>query len=95
VAFVLGVKSSAKVSRYEKFNRVPNLETALALQALFGTSVAELFAGVYQEVEKKTAKRAMTLQQKMQNEVSDRKSARKAELLRAIAVTPDINKENP
>ena len=91
---MLAVKSGAKVSRYETFRRMPNLETALAFQALFGVPVAEMFAGIYQEVEKKTAKQATILQQKLQKKASDRMSARKADLLRASAITPDINKEN-
>jgi transcriptional regulator with XRE-family HTH domain len=94
VAFLLGVKSGTKVSRYEKFNRMPNLKTALAFQALFGTPVAELFAGIYEQAEKETSRRAAILQQRMQDKASDKASKRKAGLLRAIKVTPDINKES-
>ena len=94
VAFLLGGKSNSKISEYETFQRVPNLKTALAFQALFGTPVAELFSGIYQDVEKEVSRKAAILQQKMQNKASDRASKRKADLLRAIKVTPDINKEN-
>lgn len=91
---MLGVKSGAKVSRYEMFQRVPNLKTALALQALFGVPVAELFAGIYEHVEKETSKRARILERKMERVAANKSSARKADLLRAIAITPDINTEN-
>jgi len=94
-AFLLGVKSGAKVSRYERFQRVPNLKTALAFQALFGVPVAELFAGVFEHVEKEASARARILESKMEQAAATKSNARKAELLRAIKVTPDINKENP
>lgn len=95
LAFLLGIKDSAKISKYEKFQQLPSLETALACQALFNIPVAELFAGIYEQVEKKTSKQAGILQRKMQKAKSNRVSARKAEFLRAVEVTPDINKENP
>ena len=94
-AFLLGVKSGAKISRYETFQREPNLKTALALQALFGVPVAELFAGIYEQVEKETSERARILESKMERAGANKSNARKAQLLRAIAITPDINKENP
>lgn len=95
LAFLLGVKNRDKVSRYELYKRLPNLQTALALQALFGTPVAELFAGIYEQVEKETSKRARILSGKMEGAKENKSDSRKAELLRAIAITPDINKENP
>jgi len=60
-AFLLGVSSSAKISRYESFTRVPNLETALALEAIYQKPVSELFAGLYEEVQRKVAGRTRTL----------------------------------
>lgn len=50
VAFLLGVKSGAKVSRYERRRRVPPLETALAYEAIFRIPVRELFLGTYEQV---------------------------------------------
>jgi transcriptional regulator with XRE-family HTH domain len=94
-AFLLGLNGGAKVSRYETFQGVPSLKTALALQALFGVPVAELFAGMYEQVEKETSKRARILQNQMKRVEENKGASRKAELLRAIAITPDINKENP
>lgn len=95
LAFLLGVKSGEKVSRYERFEQLPNLQTALALQALFGVPIAELFGGIYEQAEKETSKQARLLMGKMQGEGTDRAASRKADFLRAIAITPDINKENP
>jgi transcriptional regulator with XRE-family HTH domain len=95
VAFLLGVKASVKVSQYEMFQRVPSLETALALQAIFGVPVAELFAGIYEKVEKEISNRAKILDSKLQNDPAGQTTSRKIELLRAIAITPYINEENP
>jgi len=47
VAYLLGCRSGAKVSRYERFARQPTLQTALAYEAIFGVPVRELFAGIY------------------------------------------------
>jgi hypothetical protein len=77
------------------FQRVPDLKTALALQAVFGTPIAELFAGMYEQIEKETAKRARKLMKKNEGMASRRKGSSKPDFLRAIAITPDINKENP
>lgn len=95
LAFLLGIKDSAKISKYENFHLLPSLEAALALQALFNVPIAELFAGAYEQVEKNTSKRARILQRKMQNAKPNRANVQKAEYLRAVEVTPDINKENP
>ena len=46
VAFLLGCRSGAKVSRYERLARRLSLETAFAYEALFGVPARELFAGV-------------------------------------------------
>jgi len=90
VAFLLGVKSGAKVSRNETFKCVLDLQTALAFQVLFDIPVAELFAGIYEQVEKETSERARILVHKMQNMASERSASRKADLLRTIASTLDI-----
>jgi len=94
MAHLLGCKSEAKVSRYENSGRLPPLKTALMYEAIFGVPVSKLFAGIYSQVEKETAKHAKTLMQKLEKPDPHRKATRKADLLRAVAVTPEINKEN-
>src|SRR5947208_2045511 len=91
LSFLLGIKSSEKVCRYERFQQVPNLQTALALQAILGVPVAELFAGIYEQAEKETSKQARVLMSTMQYDAEDRAAACKADHLRAIAITPNIN----
>jgi transcriptional regulator with XRE-family HTH domain len=61
VAFLLGNTGGAKVSRYERFDREPSLETALALEVIFQRSASELFSGLYQKVEQGVIERAKTL----------------------------------
>jgi len=61
VAFLLGRESGAEVSRYENFERLPGLETALAYEVIFGMPLNEIFGGVYQRAEREVAERARIL----------------------------------
>src|SRR2546428_14129385 len=61
MAYLLGVRSGTKVSRYERFSRVPNLETALAFEALYHLPVADLFAGVADDRARDGLRRARLL----------------------------------
>ena len=63
--FLLGAHGGSKTSRYEHFKRTPNLETALACEALFHASVRELFAGVYVRAERRTILRARLLRKRL------------------------------
>jgi len=47
LAYLLGCADGAKVSRYERRERQPSLETLLAYQVLLGPDASELFAGLY------------------------------------------------
>lgn len=84
VAFLMGKRGGAKISRYERFELEPGLRTALAFEVIYKRSVSELFDGLYHEVEKEIAKRAKIL-----NHRKDRKpretAARKRETLNALA----------
>jgi transcriptional regulator with XRE-family HTH domain len=72
VAFLLGTRSGAKVSLYEGFDRVPSLETALALEVIYQRSASELFGGLYQKVEKEVMARAKILSYRTNQEDSKR-----------------------
>jgi transcriptional regulator with XRE-family HTH domain len=61
LAFLLGRESSAEVSRYENFERLPGLETALAYEVIFGRPVSEIFGGLYHRAEQEVARRAEIL----------------------------------
>jgi transcriptional regulator with XRE-family HTH domain len=84
VAFLLGCQTGTKVSRYERFARKPALETALACRAIFGVVVEDMFAGVYQKVERTTQNRAQLLTRKLNRATPDRMATRKLQILRAI-----------
>lgn len=65
VAYLLDCKSGAKISRYEHFRREPTLRTALAYEVIFQTPVRELFAGIYETVERQTLKQIRSLSEKL------------------------------
>jgi transcriptional regulator with XRE-family HTH domain len=96
VAYLLGCESAdqAKVARYERLATLPSLKTALAYEVLFDVPVAKLFAGLYKQVERETSKRARILQRRLLKARPNRISTRKANLLRAVEISPDIDKDN-
>jgi transcriptional regulator with XRE-family HTH domain len=61
VAYLLGFDNANLVSRYEKRERMPPVQTALAYEAIFGIPVAELFAGVRQRIVSDVEKRRSEL----------------------------------
>jgi hypothetical protein len=61
VSFLLGTRSGTKTSRHERFTREPNLEAALAYEVVYQRPVRELFAGLYEQIEKQVAERAKVL----------------------------------
>jgi len=61
VAMLIGDRTASRISRHERGRRLPTLETALAYQAIFGVSVAELFAGSYRTIARRVANRAKNL----------------------------------
>ena len=89
VAFLLGCQSGAKVSRYERLARRPSLETAFAYEAVFGVSARELFAGVYEKVEREVVKRARILAGKLNATQPDRTVRRKLERFKAMTAAAE------
>lgn len=85
VAFLLGSTSGAKVSRYERLARKPNIRTALAYEVIFCAPARELFAGLYQKVEKATQERGRLLAQKLVSGKADRLTPRKLATLRSLS----------
>ena len=94
VAFLLGCQSGAKVSRYERLARQPNLETALAYEALLGVPARELFAGVYEKVENEVKTRARELAGSLNTLEADRGATRKRETLSALTAPPESEPSN-
>jgi transcriptional regulator with XRE-family HTH domain len=86
VAFLLGCRNGAQVSRYEKRRRLPPLRTALACEAVFGAPVSELFAGMREAVGKDIDKRLFELRSKLEAKTSRGSEARMvAQKLRWLA----------
>ena len=84
MAFLLGCQSGTKVSRYERSGRKPSIETLFAYELVFGAPSRELFAGVYQKVEKKTLNRAQLLTRKLSRATPTPMATRKLTILKAI-----------
>lgn len=61
VAYLLGCASGSKVSRYERFARLPDLRTLLAYEIIFHAPAQELLAGFYDAIEFATLKRVRAL----------------------------------
>lgn len=62
--FLLGIKGmnkGVKVCRDESLTREPSLQIALAYEVIYGRPVRELFAGLYEQIEREVAGRAKVL----------------------------------
>jgi transcriptional regulator with XRE-family HTH domain len=81
IAFLLSSGSGCKVSRYERFVRVPNLQTAMAFEIIYGAPVSELFAGIFQKVEKRIVRRARLLAHRLNKNDSTRRSIIRLKIL--------------
>ena len=84
VAYLLGCLSGAKVCRYERFLREPELVTALACQIIFRRPVGELFPGILEKVEREVISRARILERKAAKETGQPLPDRKRQSLAAI-----------
>ena len=84
MAYLLGCKTGMKVYRYERFLRRPSLENILAYEVIFGAPPRELFAGVYEKVERDTKKRVELLARNLSGVKSEPSNARKLQALGAI-----------
>lgn len=85
IAFLLGCRSSAKVSRYERFRRKPTLETIFVYELVFQVPARELFAGLFSDIEQATIQRAQILMQKLDTMNPDPLAERRLEILKALA----------
>jgi len=81
VAFLLGTKSSASVSRHERFKQTPDLPTLLAYEMLFRTPVRTLFSNTHQDVERKLMHRVRLLIRKLMRAGEHRRIVKKIEIL--------------
>jgi len=61
VAALLGFENRASVSRIEQGKHVPTLETALALEVLFGVAPREMFPAIFGEIEEQVMRQSLVL----------------------------------
>lgn len=80
LASLLGVKSGTQVSRCERLQRKPTLQSAVAYEVIFGEPVRALFPRVFSEVEEGVMQRASQLNRSLEGSMS-KVSKRKRELL--------------
>ena len=93
MAALLGGKSGTKISRYESFGRLPNVNAIWAYEVIFNEAACELFAGRYTEVRTAVRSHAQTLIAELTSESQKPNSPRierKLTLLRSI-VDPETN----
>lgn len=81
VAFILGSKSSAGMSRHERFKQTPDLQTLLAYEMLFRTPIRSLFSGTHHKIESKLLRRIRLLIRKLSENKGRHHSKAKIEVL--------------
>lgn len=79
VAELLNITQS-RVSRYEKGEEPPTLQTALSFQVIFGVPPRRIFPRVYEAIEEAVMRRAAELDNRL-SAVSGAKAERKRQLL--------------
>jgi DNA-binding XRE family transcriptional regulator len=81
IAFLLGAACGTKVSRHERADRPPSLETALAYQAIFGVPVHELFPEDFRQAATAVKGRASRLSRNVARRPDGNKTPFKQRLL--------------
>ena len=90
LGFLLGAKSGEPISRYEHGVRLPNPDTLLTYEIVFGIAVRELLAGRFEQIERSVTTRIRKLIAKLERDPQTARSQRKiAELKRIVAREPD------
>lgn len=85
LALLLGFKSRAHISRLERDERAPSLESLIACLVLFGTSTPELFPGLYSDIEETVLRHAAQLLDTLDGDNSLRAKRKRALLERALS----------
>ncbi len=89
LAFLLGARSGAKVCRYERSARAPNLETVFAYEIIFNQSGRELFPKLYERIERDIAARAKVLRHRVARRPA-RRTRKQQQLLTRLAARQSI-----
>ena len=78
---MLGLKSGQTVSRHERLDRRPNLETMFAYQIIFDVLPHELYPGLYEKVENITMQRIHALADRLRDDDGEGLALRKHDVL--------------
>src|SRR5689334_14362710 len=65
LTYLLGQTHDSTVSRYERNDRVPSLRTLMGYEAIFGKTLRELFAGVFEAMAPGVLARARRMSRKL------------------------------
>jgi len=81
VSALLGCPWKSRVSRYERSQKLPPIEVALAFEVIMHKPVAELFQGAYASIQSDVRERARQL---LEEQVRATRHERRCRSLRAI-----------
>jgi len=84
IAYLLGHRTAAHLSRFERFRRSPGFRLALALWVIFQLPPHELFRGEYHKVERVIRQRAKRLATRLAAKSQDERTLRKVAFLNKI-----------
>lgn len=84
LAFLLGVRHTAKVSRYERLARTPTLKNLFALQVVYGELMHDLFPRAFEDVRSTIIKRAELLAADVKRRRKTPQAKRKLAAIEAI-----------
>ena len=87
-------RSPARVSRYEAGQDPPDLQTALGLQVIFGTSPRAMFPSIYSEIEEAVMVRAAELDQSLNGQIGHAAETRRR-LLKGMAFRAKGSADQP
>jgi len=85
LAYLLDAESASKVSRYERSSRIPGLKALIGYELIFGLTIEELFAGMYDNIQENVHDRAAQLLNTLTQEPKKNKTSRKIAFLKGIA----------
>jgi len=90
LALLINQRAKSSVALIESGDRLPTLESAFALQVVFGVELKQLFPDYYEAVEDGVMRRASLLHERLEGK-ADIRSQAKRELLEAMAQRHEIS----
>lgn len=90
LALLINQRAKSSIALIESGDRLPTLESAFALQVVFGIELRQLFPDYYEQVEDGVMRRASLLHETLEAK-DDARSLTKRELLEAMASRHEIS----